>query len=221
MKTIVVVSVLLALLAAGCASSMDSASDHRSTGSVHQAMCGNGIHPGCGDCAADPSSPEGGYQTCSTCSGDTYTQECVAYPTIEATWSGHVYTWNDSFGPENADFSIPFTFEEVSGTWQIYVHSLSIPLGPVTITLQDGREGVGSVSGDSATLGLPVTGSALGTSIDLTLDLSTDATLSPPGIDPITVGHYDGSLFQMVGQGTASDGTTFWAFFDGTISAWP
>jgi hypothetical protein len=217
-KNSLVTSIGSVLLLAACS----SAPPDEATASSAAAVCGGGKVSWCGPCVADPGTPEGGTRTCYLCSGVSYTQECVPPPPtpppppppIDATWSGHVWVWSGE-GDTNGDFSFPVVFNEESGTWLITVPSLKIPLG-VTITLQSKEEGWGSVNGDDATMTLPLSVA----SQDVTVSLSTDATISPPGVQPIHVYAYSPSLFQMVGEGTL-DGNPFDVFFSGTITAWP
>jgi hypothetical protein len=83
------------------------------------------------------------------------------------------------------------------------------------------------VKGDHATLKLPLHGhyeygGVVYFDNDLTIDLSTDTTINPPGVPPQTGVPYNSATgeFDMVGQGQAGE-TTFYAAFRGTIDAWP
>ena len=67
---------LSALFTVHCSSNVEPAPSEP-TGQASEAICGNGIHPGCDpQCWPDDSSRTGGSRTCWTCSGDTYTQDC-------------------------------------------------------------------------------------------------------------------------------------------------
>jgi hypothetical protein len=147
--------------------------------------------------------------------------EPVCNPTIDATWTGHLWTWNTQDHPENGDFSIPVRFSQEDGQWKMYVVFLSVNIGE-QYELKKGQIGSGIVNGDHATLTLPVHGfGGIGyPDILLTLSLSTDATNNPRGVPPQTAGPHSGNHLDMVGQGPWGN-DTFWAAFRGTITAWP
>ena len=69
MKTPLAASLFTALLAAACSAAPDPSAGEGSIGAESQAICGNGVRPGCGDCHYDSSSSKGGYRTCWTCDG--------------------------------------------------------------------------------------------------------------------------------------------------------
>jgi hypothetical protein len=145
--------------------------------------------------------------------------EPVCNPTIDATWSGHLSTWNTQNHPENGPYTIAVRFTREDGQWKMYVVSLSAMIGE-QYELQRGQIEFGTVNGDHATLTLPVHGTGY-VDIDVTLTLSTDATINPSGGVPPQSGrpHSDNAL-DMVGQGKWGN-DTFWAAFRGTITAWP
>ena len=71
-----------ALFAIHCASSVEPApgpldQDTENTGETREALCGNGLHPGCGICYPDSASPSGGIQTCWACNGVSYERDCA------------------------------------------------------------------------------------------------------------------------------------------------
>jgi len=194
--------------------------DPTTSQSSSEALCGTG-YKGCSPCVANASSPTGGTQTCYLCGGDSYPKNCIPpNPMIDATWSGNVWLWTPD-GPTNGTFTIPIIFEEESGTWHIVVQSISANLS-VSVSLQPHTVGSGLVNGDSASLSLPISASAYGQTENATLALSTDASISPPGANQVTVGEYSpaSSLLQMVGEGSMNGGTAY-AFFSGDIDAWP
>ena len=181
--------------------------------SESQALCGNGIHPGCGDCYRDPASRTGGSRTCWTCDGSSHKQTCSPPPvTIAATWSGHMWIWTPK-GPTQGDFTLPIVFTESSSgsSWTMAISPSTVSLG-VDLSIS----GSGPVSGDNATLTVPV--SAQGT--NATLTLSTTTTITPPGQGPISGVPYSGpgNSFQMLGSDPSG---SFKAFVQGTITAWP
>jgi hypothetical protein len=65
----------IALFAIACG----GADAPESRGDTAQAICGNGVHPGCGPCTYDSSSPTGASRTCFTCE-DEYKQQCKLPP---------------------------------------------------------------------------------------------------------------------------------------------
>jgi hypothetical protein len=78
MKTSHVVTTFAALVAifsVHCSSSPDPQPE--ATRQTSEGLCGNGVHPGCGECYPDSSSNRGGIRTCWTCGGDSYEQECI------------------------------------------------------------------------------------------------------------------------------------------------
>jgi len=186
-----------------------------------QAICADGIKPGCDECVYDPSSPKGGYQICWSCGGNTRKQACYATKTINSTWTGHVWIWNSDGHPSNNDFTIPVRFQAESGTWKMYVDSLSLSLLGDTFSLQSGQIGSGSVNGGHAWLQLPIHGSPQGHTIDVSLGLSTENTIYPPNAASVGGYPYDGNILNMVGTGTYNGSSTFWAFFQGHFSSWP
>jgi hypothetical protein len=144
--------------------------------------------------------------------------ETVCNPTIDATWSGHLWTWNTQNNPENGDFKMPVRFTHEDGQWKMLVVSFSVNIGE-QYDLEKGQMGSGVVNGDHVTFTLPLHGSGY-VEIHLTLNLSTDVTINPPGVPPQTGSPHSGNRLDMVGQGRfGSD--TFWAAFRGTITAWP
>lgn len=142
-------------------------------------------------------------------------------PTIDATWSGHLWTWNTQNAPENGDGTIPVRFSKENGQWKMYVVFLSITIGE-QYELQTNQIGSGTVNGNHATLTLPVHGHGgpFYPDIMVTLTLTTDMTITPPGVPPQTGVPHNGNRLDMVGQGKWGN-DTFWAAFRGTISAWP
>ena len=145
---------------------------------------------------------------------------------VDANWNGHLWTWNTMGYPENGDFHMPIRFVGEGGQWKLYVYTFSVDIG-ATYALQPGQLGSGTVKGAHATLTLPLHGhyeygGVVYFDQDLTIDLSTDATINPPGTPPQTgVPHNSvNGEFDMVGQGEAG-GVTFFAAFRGRIDAWP
>ena len=65
---------LAAILGVHCSSNVEPQPEHTQQSS--EALCGNGIHPGCGECWPDSSSSLGGTRTCFFCNGDSFTQDC-------------------------------------------------------------------------------------------------------------------------------------------------
>ncbi len=145
--------------------------------------------------------------------------------TVDANWNGHLNTWNTLGRPEDGDFHMPIRFVGEGGQWKLYVYTFSVDIG-ATYALQPGQLGSGTVTGAHATLKLPLHGHYEAGGVvyfdqDLTIDLSTDATINPPNVPPQTgVPHSANGEFDMVGQGQGG-GVTFWAAFRGTIDAWP
>lgn len=138
---------------------------------------------------------------------------------IDATWVGHLSTWNTRGDPENGPFTMQVRFIHDCDQWKMHVSTFAVDIGE-KYALQSGQIGSGSVNGDHATLKLPLHGSGY-VSFDLPLDLSTDATIQSPYIPSPQSGiPYNGSELDMVGQGMAGH-DTFWAAFRGTIDAWP
>lgn len=92
----------------------------------------------------------------------------------------------------------------------------------VLYELQPHQIGSGTVNGDHATLTLPVHGSGYSGLVDinLTLSLSTDATINMPGVPPQSGVPHTGNELDMVGQGQLGN-DIYWAAFRGTINAWP
>ena len=152
----------------------------------------------------------------------TRSRQAPQLPTVDANWNGHLWTWNNDpkGGPEQGDFHMPIRFVGEGGQWKLYVSTFSVDIGE-RYALQPGRLGSGIVEGDHATLNLPLHGSGY-TDFDLTIDLSTDATINPPGVGSQTGVLYNSATgeFDMVGQGQVG-GVTFWAAFRGTIDVWP
>jgi hypothetical protein len=142
----------------------------------------------------------------------------VCNPTIDATWSGHLWTWNTQNHPENGDYTMAVRFAREDGQWKMYVVSLSANIGE-QYELQKGQIGIGTVNGDHATVTLPVHGFGYA-DITVTLNLSTDTTIKPPGVPPQSGRPHSGNTLDMVGQGPWGN-DTFWAAFRGTITAWP
>jgi len=86
MKTSHVVTTFAALAAifgVHCSSNVEPQPE--ATQQSSEALCGNGVHPGCGECYPDSSSKKGGIETCWTCGGESYQLECV--PTC-GVWGG-------------------------------------------------------------------------------------------------------------------------------------
>lgn len=101
----------------------------------------------------------------------------------------------------------------------MYIVSLAVNIGE-QYGLQQGQIGSGTVNGDHATLNLPLHGYGYA-DFDVTLSLSTDATVNPSGgVPPQTGRPHSGNQLDMVGQGRWGN-DTFWAAFRGTITAWP
>ncbi|MFT3775119.1 MAG: hypothetical protein QM820_57970 [Minicystis sp.] len=69
-------SFVVGTLLAGCAVAPETAVEPEDTGEAHEAICADGTIPGCGECYADPTSPQGGYQTCFTCTSER-TRACT------------------------------------------------------------------------------------------------------------------------------------------------
>jgi hypothetical protein len=143
--------------------------------------------------------------------------EPICNPTIGAMWSGHLWTWNTQNHPENGGFTMSVRFTKENGQWKMYVVSLSADIGE-SYALQQGQIGSGAVSGNHATLMLPIHGAGY-VDVRITLNLSTDAIINPPGV-PAQSGSHSGNELDMVGQGPWGN-DTFWAAFRGSISAWP
>jgi hypothetical protein len=66
---------LAAILGVHCSSSVDPQPEATQQSSA--ALCGNGVHPGCGLCYPDSSSKTGGIQTCFLCDGESYERDCT------------------------------------------------------------------------------------------------------------------------------------------------
>lgn len=144
--------------------------------------------------------------------------EPICNPTIDAMWSGKLFTWNTRNLPENGPCSMAVRFTREDGQWKMYVVSLSAMIGE-EYKLQQGQIGIGTVNGDHATLTLPVHGTGV-VDIDVTLILSTDATIKPPDVPPVSGRPHNGNALAMVGQGKWGN-DTFWAAFGDKITAWP
>jgi hypothetical protein len=83
--------------------------------------------------------------------------EPVCNPMIDAMWSGHLWNWNTQNHPENGDFSMSVRFTKENGQWKMYVASLSADIGE-KYELEKGQIGSGTMTGDHATLTLPIDG---------------------------------------------------------------
>jgi len=148
----------------------------------------------------------------------------ICNPTIDAIWSGQhsaglgLWTWNTRNLPEDGGFSMSVRFSLENGQWKIYVVSLSADIGE-QYALQDGQVGSGVVNGNHVMLTLPVHGTHFA-DIVVTLNLSTDSTINPPGVPPQSGIPHNGNRLDMVGQGPWGN-DTFWAAFRGNITAWP
>jgi hypothetical protein len=152
---------------------------------------------------------------------------------FQATWEGNLYTWNTLCSPpQNGPFGMPVYFTREVGQWKMNVSTFSADIGE-RFDLQPYRVGTGTVNGGHATLQLPLQESG-SIPLALTVDLSTDATISPAPDCPQPDGSrvpdqsgmpHSGNQLTMVGQGTGSLGgtadVTLWAMFQGTIDAWP
>jgi hypothetical protein len=78
-------------------------------GETSEAICGNGVKPGCDACQPNPDSPKGGYQSCWTCDGDQTERACSYRSKVQATWSGTLHTWSYQGVHRSGSFSIPVT----------------------------------------------------------------------------------------------------------------
>ena len=97
-------AVLLAVFTVHCASSIDPAPQPEATDRASEALCGGGkgggLHPGCGVCSPDGSLSIHGTQTCWTCSGDSYEQDCIVTCGLisEACCNQPLQCWDKDWG---------------------------------------------------------------------------------------------------------------------------
>jgi hypothetical protein len=150
-----------------------------------EAYCAGGGYPGCGACIPNPTSPKGGYQTCSTCDGETVTRACTYRSRVPATFTGTLEWWGGDLTVQHYSqpISLPVTFllnppnqPYWTHGWNIYVPPFSANFGSVQVQLGSGAGGVfdepSSTEAFLSTMPFHVVG-PIGT-IDLNIPLDTE-----------------------------------------------
>jgi hypothetical protein len=214
--TLTAFSILVAAGAAACGAPEPEDTDESSA-----AICANGVHPGCGQCVPDASSPKGGYRTCWTC-GDSYQQACFAPQTVHGTWNVTANVWSDSgYLPQKSrTFPVDVTYERYPNGWYLAVGSFSQAFGAATVSLQSGQRAAGllNVQTGSDSFALPLHVAApLGVGFDTTFPMSTDTTITPPGSGPVSGARLDGA-HNLTVVGTANSG--YIAALAGSVNLW-
>ena len=103
-KNTTMAAMALAAITAACSSapSADGAS-----GETKEAICGNGVKPGCGPCVADPSSPTGGSKRCVYCD-DVEIVSCTL-PKILVPSNPSAYTDPPFIGASQDETTVHYT----------------------------------------------------------------------------------------------------------------